>query len=180
MCHTLRSYCNCRGKIIDSRSVWIHQWVNGKEVIQLQDINNGVMTHLYYRLSIYRGHIKLDNAQRIKIAMVKCQPDCNHEWHPIARPWGWAMGCLACDLERRMTAIYRERTVLVCIMVDYLRLFCVCAQPIWETTLQYNVISHWLGACKNDYWDGINYIVNIYRTTKPFCKKHLFMYDMMG
>ena len=35
-----------------------------------------------------------------------------HELHPIPRPYGRAIGCLSRVKQRKMTTIYRERTVL--------------------------------------------------------------------
>ena len=37
---------------------------------------------------------------------------CTHERHFIPRSYGWTMGCLSRVIHRKMTAIYRERTVL--------------------------------------------------------------------
>ena len=54
--------------------------------------------------------------------------------HTIARPWGWAMGCL----------LWVE--VLIYVMPQSLQsgiILCVPSQ--WEMTLHCNVISHWLG-----------------------------------
>ena len=36
---------------------------------------------------------------------------CTHSRHPIPRPYRRAMGCLSWDTKRKITAIYRERTV---------------------------------------------------------------------
>ena len=38
---------------------------------------------------------------------------CTHERHPIPRPYGRAMGCLSRVIQRKLTALYRVRTVLI-------------------------------------------------------------------
>ena len=49
-----------------------------------------------------------------------------HKWHPIPRPHGRAMGCLLWVFERKLTALYRHRTV----MCRYANTLLVCiSQP---------------------------------------------------
>ena len=63
----------------------------------------------YQRPSIYHGHIQHDSAHRPTLTVAKL---CTHERHPIPRPYGWAMGCLSWVTQRKMTAIFRECTVI--------------------------------------------------------------------
>ena len=38
---------------------------------------------------------------------------CPHEWHPMSRPYGRAMGCLSWVIQRKMTVIYQEHTEML-------------------------------------------------------------------
>ena len=64
------------------------------------------------------------STQDISLAYITCQKAqhnncnsktsvrlCSHEWHPIPRTHGRAMGCISKGFQRKMTAIYRESTV---------------------------------------------------------------------
>ena len=107
----------------------------------------------YYRLSIYQGYIWYDNAHSTTITKIKFRPDfCTHERHPIPRPYGRAMGCLSWVIWRKMTAIYRERTVI-----------CV----VWQAFLGHYIRVH----CNHRiiyFWVALNLAVMTSNTSCPF------------
>ena len=62
-------------------------------------------------LDISRSSITRSRAQHSSYNGKTSARLCTLEWHPIPRLHVWAMGCLSRVLQRKITAIYRERTV---------------------------------------------------------------------
>ena len=66
--------------------------------------NKDICGYQYYKLSIYQGYIYYDSAHSTTVTILKFRSDLH--------PYGRAVGCLSCVIQRQMTAIYRECSVI--------------------------------------------------------------------
>ena len=98
--------CRCYGNSVVFHILW---WFShSKETLSLL-----LVLYLCYRLSMYHGYtydMIMYTAQQFQ--WWNFGQICTHERHPIVSPYGRAMGCLSWVIQRKTTAIYRERTVL--------------------------------------------------------------------
>ena len=93
-------------KLLTSRKIRILGYMSGFRI--LCEMSKGE----YNRLSIYRGYIWYDSAYSTSITMVTLRSNLYSRTTPHTSPLtGRGMGCLSWVIRRKITAIYRERTV---------------------------------------------------------------------
>ena len=74
---------------------------------------------------------------------------------PIASPWGWAMGCI---LRAQILSYVSPHSFITILYRDHF----VYGLSQWETTLQCDVISHWL--CPHHVWSLFFTLHELYKT----------------
>ena len=122
------------------------------------ETSQNVVFSFYYRLSIYRGYIWYDGAHNTTITTMKLRSDLHSRTTPILRPDGRAMGCRSWVIWRKMTAIYREHSILSQIG-PYVWLGS-CHATVYTTVLYWATSIRAMMTSSNG---------NIFRVTGPLC-----------